>query len=144
MKFSVLVMGWLIYALLFSQVAAEENLREAMTQGKTAVDLRYRFELVDQEGLDKTANASTLRLRLGYTTQSFWGFNLHLDLDSLHVIGPEDYNSTDNGKVRYPVVADPADQIGKLQFRRFWFGYCEILGGLAVQFLNFERSHAIS
>ncbi|MEE9502994.1 MAG: alginate export family protein [Candidatus Aminicenantaceae bacterium] len=86
-----------------------DTLGDAASKGKVSVDLRYRFELVDQDGFEKNAEASTLRLRLGYTTKEFYGFSIHVDMETIQVVGRERYNSTDNGKTEYPVVADPPD-----------------------------------
>lgn len=84
-----------------------DELKDALAKGKASVDLRYRFELVNQEEIENDARASTLRLRLGYTTKKFNGFNIHIDLEAIKTIGIDDYNSTDNDKLDYPVVADP-------------------------------------
>jgi hypothetical protein len=102
--------GLALFIFSFLQIAATaDELRDTIENGIISVDARYRFEFVDQEGLDKSASASTLRLRLGYTTRDFYGFHLHLDLETIHVVAIGDYNSTDNGKIEYPVVADPED-----------------------------------
>ena len=53
------------------EAVAAESIRSAITEGKVAIDLRYRYEYVDQNGLAKEAKASTLRTRLGYETASF-------------------------------------------------------------------------
>lgn len=104
------LLGFGLLLLLFLQgTAVAENLRDTIENGKVSLDARYRFEFVDQDGVDKSAKASTLRLRLGYTTKDFYGFHLHFDLETVHVVGFGDYNNTDNGKVEYPVVADPED-----------------------------------
>ncbi len=95
--------------VLFAVPGWTDTLGNALSAGKVSVDLRYRFELVDQDGIEKNANASTLRLRLGYTTKEFYGFSIHTDLETVQVAGIERYNSTDNGKDEYPVVADPPD-----------------------------------
>jgi len=108
-----------IFILSGATLVLADNFKEAITEGKVSVDLRYRYELVNQDGIDKNANASTLRLRLGYTTKSFYGFAFHLDLETIHVVGPERYNSTDNGKTEYPVVADPEDT--KLNQAYLWY-----------------------
>ena len=99
----------LIIIFAASDAASAGDLKGALVGGKPTLDLRYRFEGVGQEGMDKDAAASTLRLRLGYTTKEFNGFSLHVDVENIQVIGKDSYNSTDNGKVDYPVVADPAD-----------------------------------
>jgi hypothetical protein len=98
-----------VFLLLVVIPAAADDIGDALTRGKTDLDFRYRFESVSQDGKDKNAAASTLRLRLGYTTGKFYGFSLHADMETIQVIGPENYNSTDNGKIEYPVVADPKD-----------------------------------
>ncbi|UCE39856.1 MAG: alginate export family protein [Candidatus Aminicenantes bacterium] len=103
------LIGFGLVLLFLQGTSAADDLRETIEYGKVSLDARYRFEFVDQDGLDNNATASTLRLRLGYTTKDFYGFHLHLDLETIHVVGFGDYNSTDNGKIEYPVVADPDD-----------------------------------
>ena len=49
-----------------AHAADEEQLKSGLeNQGHVDLDFRYRYELVDQAGLAKDANASTLRTRLG-------------------------------------------------------------------------------
>ena len=85
-------------------------LTEALLQGKVSLDVRYRYELVDQERpasiLDK-AHAQTVRTRLGWRTGLFHGFFAYGEAENVSVVGDEKYNNTYNGKTRYPVVADP-------------------------------------
>ena len=90
------------------EAVAAESIRSAITEGKVAIDLRYRYEYVDQNGLAKEANASTLRTRLGYETGSFMDVSGLLEFEDITVIGNELYNNTFNGRTSYPVVADPA------------------------------------
>ncbi|PIE02887.1 MAG: hypothetical protein CSA81_05135 [Acidobacteria bacterium] len=84
---------------------------EAMKSGKVGFDLRYRFETVDQNGYENQAEAHTLRLRLGYTTAAYKGFQFHVDLETIqspfNEVFDTNYNSTNNGKADYPVIADP-------------------------------------
>lgn len=83
------------------------------------LDLRYRFETVDQEGFDRDAEASTVRTRLAL------GFDLAEELGGLvefedvRAVGPDDYNSTANGKTAYPVVADPENT----ELNRAWLAW---------------------
>ena len=84
-----------------------DNFMEALTGGKPSLNLRYRFESVDQEGFAKNAEASTLRTQLGYLTGEYRGFGAFLQFEDVRVIGSERYNSTANGRTQYPVVADP-------------------------------------
>ncbi len=100
----------IVILLLFTAtVVMADDIGEALTKGKTSLDLRYRFESVSQDGKEKNAAASTFRLRLGYTSGKFYGFNLHVDMETIQAIGRENYDSTDNSKVEYPIVADAAD-----------------------------------
>ncbi|MCB0358432.1 MAG: alginate export family protein [Bdellovibrionales bacterium] len=75
--------------------------------GSVYLDERYRFEYVDEAGLPKTAKASTLRTRLGVETGELVGFSGKLEFENVSAIGNQLYNSTVNGQVEYPVVADP-------------------------------------
>ncbi len=72
-----------------------------------AADFRYRAEAVDQEGFDRNALASTLRSRLTVTMTPAATWSWVLELDDVRALGAERYNSTSNGRSRYPVVADP-------------------------------------
>lgn len=84
-----------------------ESLAKAVRGGTVGVDLRYRFEGVDQDGISKDAAASTLRSRLTASTAALYGFTVLGEVDNISVVGQDDYNSTENGKTQYPVVADP-------------------------------------
>ena len=84
-----------------------DELAAAVHQGSVGLDFRYRFEGVDQDGISKDAEASTLRSRITASSGSFYGFTALAEVDNVTVIGSEHYNSTENGKTRYLVVADP-------------------------------------
>lgn len=72
-------------------------------------DIRYRLELVDQVGLAEQAAASTLQIRAGVKTAEWHGFSALVEGEAIAVLGTATYNDTVNGKLGYPVVADPAD-----------------------------------
>ncbi|KAF0191213.1 MAG: hypothetical protein FD165_1983 [Gammaproteobacteria bacterium] len=86
---------------------AADDIRQAITDGKVAIDLRYRYEYADDDAVSKDANASTLRTRFGYTTAAFYDFTAALEFEDITVVGTELYNSTLNGKTSYTVVQDP-------------------------------------
>ncbi|NQX90509.1 MAG: hypothetical protein HRT77_17880, partial [Halioglobus sp.] len=92
-------------------VHAEEtvvtNFAELVSKGTAAVDFRYRYEQVDQDGFDDNAKGGTLRSRLTLTTAVLHNFSGQLEADNVSNVGPDDYNSTENGKTEYPVIADP-------------------------------------
>ena len=77
-----------------------------MTDGDATLNLRYRFEFVDQEGL-KEAKASTLNTRLTYETLAYQNASAVLEFDNVTEVLSDDYNSTQNGQTKYAVVADP-------------------------------------
>lgn len=96
--------------------ASGSDFSKALTEGKVLFDTRYRYEYVDQDGLPKTANASTIRTRLGYETGKFMGFSALMEVEAIRRLGGENYNNTINGKTTYPVVADPEDTaVNRLQ-----------------------------
>ena len=72
-------------------------------------DVRYRLELVDQDGLAEGATASTLRLRAGLRSAEWNGFSGVIEGEAILRLGKPRYNDTVNGLTVYPVVADPSD-----------------------------------
>jgi hypothetical protein len=72
-----------------------------------ALDLRYRYESVEQDGLAQSADANTLRIRANFATREYAGFSGLLEFDHVQRIGAEHYNDTRNAMTAYPVVADP-------------------------------------
>lgn len=73
------------------------------------LDIRYRLELVDQDGFPNDATASTLRVRAGLRTREWHGFSALVEAEGIVQVGPEDFNDTVNGRAAFPVVADPED-----------------------------------
>ena len=96
----------LLAPLTFS-AQAETTLSDAISKVNADYSFRYRFEMVDQDGVDKKANASTLKSRATFTTDAYKGFTGKLEIDNVSVIGSEMYNSTGNGITDRPVVVDP-------------------------------------
>lgn len=84
-----------------------DTLTEMVTRGKAGLDLRYRYENVDEDDFSRNASAHTLRSRLTLASASFNGVSALAEVDNVWDFGSDDYNSTENGNTRYPVVADP-------------------------------------
>jgi hypothetical protein len=85
-----------------------ENWAEAFREGDVIVDLRARYETVEQGGFDSDAVAFTNRVRTGFETAPLKATTFLAEavvIDDL----VSDYNSTTNGQTQYPVVPDPAD-----------------------------------
>jgi len=83
-------------------------LDKAFSNARIVADARMRYEMVDQDGLAKDADALTLRLRSGFVTGEVSDTQLGVDFEWVESL-VNDYNSTTNGKTQYPVVADPED-----------------------------------
>jgi len=85
-----------------------ETFTDALREGDAIIDLRARFESVEQGGFAEEADALTNRLRAGFQTAPLKATSFLAEgvvVDDL----VDDYNSTTNGQTAYPVVADPAD-----------------------------------
>jgi len=87
-------------------IFAAESLAEAFSEGKASLNMRYRYEAVD-DGKTTTddASAHTLRSRLGFTTGSYKDFTAHADFEVINTGG--DFNSGSNGATGYAKVVDP-------------------------------------
>ncbi|MBE9540449.1 MAG: alginate export family protein, partial [Proteobacteria bacterium] len=122
-----------------------DGLSKAVSDGKVSLDFRYRFENVDQDGFSKDATANTLRSRITLATAPWGGFSALLEFDDVTNIGSENYNSLENGKTQYPVIADPEgtdlnqgyfkyaaeDFAGMLGRQRIVHGNQRFIGGVA-------------
>jgi hypothetical protein len=96
----------LLGGVFASQAAQAQSLSAAIAAGRPVLDLRLRYETVDDASRIPGADAVTLRARLGYETGVWNGLSLQADFDQ--VWAPDgNYNSTRNGKTALPVVADP-------------------------------------
>ena len=109
----------LLFLLGASAVPAADSLSQALSDGKPELDIRYRYEKVEQDGFDLDARASTIRFRLGYTTAPLRGFFVGADVEYIATIGTDNYNDFENGKTQYPVVADPEGA----ELNRAFIGY---------------------
>jgi len=107
----VLAKHLVLAVLLMSSASANADFLDeavkAIRKGEVKFNFRYRFEHVDQDSLSRDANASTLRSRIGYGTAEFHGWTALVEADQVSSIGPERFNSTENGRTDFPVVADP-------------------------------------
>jgi hypothetical protein len=86
---------------------AELPLSAVIAQGRPVIDLRARYETVQDASKTLDANAQTIRARLGYDTGYWNSLQLGFDFDQIWTVGGATYNSTRNGKTSYPTVLDP-------------------------------------
>ncbi|MFW0776951.1 MAG: alginate export family protein [Rickettsiales bacterium] len=85
---------------------AGDSLEQAFRDGTPYIDMRYRYEFIDQDSKTKNANASTLRTRLGYRSGEFHNFSGVLEFENIVQVGSDSFNDTVNKKTMYPTVAD--------------------------------------
>jgi hypothetical protein len=87
----------------------------AESLAKLLLESRLRYETVDQDGFAQDAVAVTLRTRLGLETKTWRGWSALVEGEAVTAL-EEDYNSTTNGRLAYPVVADPeATELNRAQ-----------------------------
>lgn len=101
---SILIVGHI------APVANADGLTEALTSGETGVDMRLRYESVEQENLLEDASALTLRTLLSYSTAKVSGFSAKIELEDTRIVAGEgDYTVGPTGYNlgQYSVIADP-------------------------------------
>lgn len=114
-----------LFSLLPLSAGADEDdssFENALLNGKAHIDFRYRYEWVDSDALAKDANASTLRLRINYATDTWSGWSAFIEADHVAEVLINDFNSgsgTSPGREQYPVVADPRGT----DLNQFYFEY---------------------
>ncbi|HEX4098395.1 MAG TPA: alginate export family protein, partial [Caulobacteraceae bacterium] len=87
--------------------AADPSLLQAIEGGKLILDLRPRYEQVDQDGLFREAKAFTLRTQLGWRTESWRNLVAQVEMENVADLDGQHFNSTINGKTSYPAIPDP-------------------------------------
>jgi hypothetical protein len=97
-----------LIAVMHGRAEAQPTLSDAIAAGRPVIDLRARYENVDDASKTPAiGEAATFRARLGYETGAWNGLSVQGDFDQIWLIAGN-YNSTRNGKTSYPVIADPA------------------------------------
>ena len=99
----------IILLLAGAPLLAQGSLEEAVKKSKITLDLRTRYEWVEDSASrpEKTANALTNRTLLGFKTGEFEGATAFLQFSNVSALGEERYNSTLNGRTQYASVPDP-------------------------------------
>ncbi|MGH8672278.1 MAG: alginate export family protein [Burkholderiales bacterium] len=92
-----------------NQPSQAASLSEAIKDGQLLLDLRPRYEYVDQDNKPEEADAITLRTLLGWKTKPFLDLSATVQFIDVSHIGDDDFNDTENGKIRFPTVADPEE-----------------------------------
>ena len=94
-----------------AETAGEEaaTLGEAVTDGKLLLNLRPRYEYVEQANKPKDANAFTMRSLLGWRTKPWHGLSVTAEGINVTHFGEQDYNDLPSQAAAspYPTVAEP-------------------------------------
>ncbi len=105
-----------------SAVASDFIKEEVVEPGKLSASLRVRTEFVEDDAKNKDADASTIQVRVRYETKKVNGLQGFVEGQTV-IDAYGDYNDTQNGKVEYPVVADPdGSQVHQMYFNYEAFG----------------------
>jgi hypothetical protein len=93
--------------------ASPPTLLQALRSGETRIELRYRVEVVDDDGFEDEAVASTLRTALSYETGRWRGLSALVLVEDVTGVPDDDLYANagagglNNGVTDRPVVADP-------------------------------------
>ncbi len=113
-----------------------KDIEDALKIGKDgAVKIHtiYRYENVNQDNVintingnplaaqPKTANANTIRTRLGVLSPTYYGVQGYVEYEGTHVL-QSDYNNGRNNKPNYSTVADPDWN----ELNQLWLSYSGI------------------
>lgn len=97
---------------------AEPSLKDALTQGKLSANARVRYETVSQDGL-ADADALTARLRLGYTTADYKGFQAMVEGEAVMPVTGDSFDGTGVNADGNNTIADPETY----QINQAWGSY---------------------
>ncbi len=86
--------------------------------GAIKFDANYRWENVDQDLGKKTANANTIRTRIGVLSPKFHGFQGFAEYEGTHAL-QADYNDGRGNKPTFSNIADPAQN----ELNQLWISY---------------------
>lgn len=90
----------------------QDSIIDAIAAGKLDLNMRLRFENVDDDAVIDDANALTLRTALGYTTGKYNGFSARVLVQDVREVGIDHFNDGTGRsakRARYAVVADPSE-----------------------------------
>lgn len=92
--------------------SAPQEAWDWLKQGRPDLNIRYRFETFQRDGVPFTAPAyaPTLRLAAGYETPSFYGFSAFAQGEAVEITGPADYSDPtlpSQNRPDRPAILDP-------------------------------------
>lgn len=136
------VLAVMLLICLSRASSANEDINRFFPLDGFYADARYRYEHVEQDNLTEDADASTLRLKVGYKTGIYKDFQALAEVEAIANIGSESYNDTVNGKVRFPVIADP-EGVELNQLWLSWAGLPDTKIQVGRQAINLDNQRFI-
>ncbi|NOY53206.1 MAG: alginate export family protein [Deltaproteobacteria bacterium] len=110
---AIIVVFTVLVPVTFPASASTDLLGYAIRSGKPTLNLRYRFERVDDDAFSDKGYASTLRTAFGYTTARWRGVAARIEFQGVTNVGEADKHNNKgsgsawNGVSNRPVIADP-------------------------------------
>jgi len=83
------------------------SLLDAIGNGKPSLNLRPRYEHVEQDGKPENADAFTMRTLLGWRTGQWHGLSVYVEGINVGHLGPERYNDDPARVSPYPLERGP-------------------------------------
>ncbi|HZZ37025.1 MAG TPA: alginate export family protein, partial [Caulobacteraceae bacterium] len=93
--------------------AGPATISDAIAAGKLILEVRGRYEFVDQANLALHAKSVSVRTRIGWESADWRGFKALLEFEDIRHLDNDTYNvavpggASLNGKTQYPIVNDP-------------------------------------
>ena len=122
MKKTTLILVCINALLNSNDTFSADSVSEALKNGQSHISFRYRYEFVDQDGFTEDANASTLRTRLNFKSDTYKGLSFFIEADNVLEVFADDFNAgagNSPGRMQYPVIADPEGT----EINQAWFNY---------------------
>ena len=122
-KHNPLFMAIAAATLFCTPLAADaKTFTETLASGKASVNVRLRYENVDDDAFEDEAEAMTIRTRLGYETAPFHGFTTLVEFEDIHALGGMDQYQPPAPPIPAAtgdaVVADPEQtELNRVQLR---------------------------
>jgi hypothetical protein len=114
-------------ALALACSAGQAASAQEADAGHWTANLRYRHETVDDDAFARSADADTLRLRLGWSRAFPSGFSLGVEGEGVAELNDR-FNSGANGETGYPTVLDAR----ALEVNQAWVGWRGQRGGAVL------------
>ncbi|PZO09591.1 MAG: hypothetical protein DCF27_04945 [Lysobacteraceae bacterium] len=111
-------------ALALSLCAGQQAMATQGDDATWTAHLRYRYESVDDDAFARTADAHTLRLRLGWSRAFADGFSAGVEAEGVAELN-DSFNSGANGRTAYPAITDAR----ALEINQAWIGWRGDRGG---------------